>query len=125
MSEKIVGLFGTCGKSTWRKEVISELESNGISYFNPQVDNWAPECALEEAKHMTKDDIIVFAVTGETAGVASLAEIGIATANVLTSREPRYLVVYIESEANPLIGEARAKDSNVARRLVIEHLSKG
>lgn len=127
MSEKTVGLFGTCGKSHWRDSVIEAFDKEGVTYFNPQVQNWTPACAENEANHMANDEILAFVVTSETAGVASLAEIGIAVANVLTSRYPRYLVVYVEPtfESTDPVDAQRVKDSNGARTLVIHHLHKG
>lgn len=122
MKKRTVGLFGTCGKSTWRDEVIAEFEKVGVQYFNPNRPDWTPECAVEEAKHMAEDEIIVFVVTGETTSFASLAEVGIAIANVLTSKEPRYIALMIDETLNDGFDLALTKESNNARAIVTQHI---
>jgi hypothetical protein len=109
--------------------VIAELEKAGLEYFNPQKDDWKPEDAETEAVHLASDRILVFAVTGETFGVASLAEIGLAAAAV--ARSNRTLVVYVAPEVVPdeaflqgLDSGARVRDSNNARKIVLAHLRK-
>ena len=75
--ENVVGLFGTCGKSTWREDIaIPQLEAAGIEFFNPVVEDWTPECMANEAKHAAKDRVILQPITGETTGIGSLAESG-------------------------------------------------
>lgn len=125
MNEKIVGLFGTCGNSKWRDVVIAELEKRGVSYYNPMRPDWTPECAVEEAKHMAEDDIIVIAITGETTGFASLAEVGIALANIITSTKDRTLVVMIEPTLVDSIDPIMAKESRNTRAILTEHIKNG
>jgi hypothetical protein len=36
-----VFLGGTCNNSKWRDILIPKLK---VSYFNPVVENWTPEC---------------------------------------------------------------------------------
>lgn len=66
-----IGMFGTCGGSTWREKFIEKYEEQGMNYFNPQVENWTPECAVDEARHLAEDKIILFPVTqdAETPGL--------------------------------------------------------
>ena len=41
-----VFLGGTCGQSTWRKDIaIPHLQRSGITFFNPQQDDWHPGLA--------------------------------------------------------------------------------
>ena len=118
-----IGLFGTCGGSRWRDQFVISYEVQGIAYFNPQVEHWSPALAAVEAQHLATDDIILFLVTGETAGFGSLAEIGFALCQAVTSS--RYFVFLIEPtvdpdpEADPVL----AKESLRARALVRAHLS--
>lgn len=69
-----VGLFGTTSDSTWREELISKLDINNISYFNPVVDNWNEECIDIENEEKKKDDILLFVITPELQGFYSIAE---------------------------------------------------
>ncbi len=115
----MVGLFGTCGSSTWRKPVIDRFIAEGVGFFNPQVEDWTPELAVIEAEHLAGDVIVLMAVTGETTGAASLVEAGLMVARALLEPDKSF-VLYIEPEVNPAL--EGAKDSNRARRLLAEHL---
>ena len=116
-----VGLFGTCGSSTWRDPFVETFRAKGVDFFNPQVDDWSPELATIEADHLAGDAIIMMAVTGETVGAASLVEAGLLVARAI--QEPnRFFLLYIEEEVDPSL--EGAKDSNRARRLLLEHLSR-
>ena len=116
-----VGLFGTCGSSVWRASFIEAFKAKGVDYFNPQVADWTPELASIEADHLAGDTIVMMAVTGETTGSASLVEAGLLVARAI--QEPdRFFLLYIEEEADPSL--EGAKDSNRARRLLLEHLSR-
>lgn len=121
----IVGLFGTCGKSTWRKNFISTLNELGIDFFNPQVENWTPECAEIEAQHLINDDIILFPVTNETTGYGSLAETGFSILQTVMQGDskPRLLILFIDS-ACEVENPADKKASINARALVRAHLKK-
>ena len=116
---KSVGLFGTCGASTWRRGFVAVFEEAGVEYFNPQVDDWTPELASVEARHLAGDAIVVMSVTGETTGAASLVEAGLMVARAIMEPDKSF-VLYVEPEAHPTL--EGAKDSNRARRLLLEHL---
>ena len=120
-----VGLFGTCGNSTWRDSVIEALKENGVVFFNPQVDNWTPELAVVEATHLSTDSVLVVAITDETTAFASLAEVGFAVAAAAKAPNSRAIIVHVAREVDPNVADAAVvKDSNRARKLVLEHLKK-
>jgi hypothetical protein len=140
-----VGLFGTCGNSKWRDKFVDIFSSNGIEYFNPMVENWKPEDASIEAKHLAFDNIILFPITKETYGVGSLSEVGFGVLNAIKLDDRRDFVVLIDQELdNKLIPHTnwkllevgsvehklqealfeRSKESLRARALVLEHLKK-
>lgn len=120
-----IGLFGTCGGSHWRDAFIQRFTDEGIRFFNPQVVDWVPACAIEEARHLVDDQIILFPVTDETYGSGSLAEIGFAALQVVRSGSERYLVIMIASDLDPKLDNLIArKESLRARALVIEHLQR-
>lgn len=123
-----IGMFGTCGGSKWREPMIEKFKEQGIDYFDPQVPNWTPECAVEEADHLAEDAIILFPVTGETLATASLSEVGFSILNAIRLDNQRDFVIMIEpdllSELKENVTPAQAKDSIRARALVNKHLEK-
>jgi hypothetical protein len=121
-----VGLFGTCGKSRWRAPFIATYEARNIPYYNPQVENWTPECAADEARHLAEDEVILFPVTGETYGTGSLAEVGFSILNAIRLDDRRDFVVLIERTLDEVLkeNETAFKESMRARALVHEHLRK-
>lgn len=126
-NNKTIGLFGTCGNSTWRNKFMELYEERHIPYFNPQVKDWKPELADIEAWHLANDKIILFPVTGETYGTGSLAETGFSILNAISLNENRFVCIYIEAELNPELiqtNEIAAKESLRARKLVKAHLEK-
>lgn len=69
-------LGGTCANSTWRDELIPELDKLGYSYFNPVVPDWTPECQdIEKMEKDEKCDCHLYILTPEMKGVFSIAEI--------------------------------------------------
>ena len=67
-----VFLGGTCADSTWREELIPQLE---IDYFNPVVDDWKPEDQEIELEKRESCDIILYVITPLMEGVYSIAEV--------------------------------------------------
>ena len=67
-----VFLGGTCGESTWREELIPQLE---IDYFNPVVEDWTPACQDEEVRQRGICDYVLYVLTSEMQGVYSVAEV--------------------------------------------------
>lgn len=116
-----IGLFGTCGNSTWRNQFINDYERLGISYFNPQVSDgtWTPGCVHEENKHLMEDAVILFPVLKETTGQGSLAEIGFSINAAINRNPDRYFIFLIESECTDTNAtEAQRADSVRTRVLV-------
>ena len=121
-----VGLFGTCGTSTWRDNFIAEYTMACIPFFNPLVPDWNPSYADIEAQHLVEDEIILFPVTDETYGAGSLAEVGFSIAQAIRSNDERFVVIYVAPKVNEAL-EAEiglAKESNRARALTLAHLKK-
>jgi len=135
MKKITIGLFGTCGKSTWRNDFINEYERKQIPYFNPQKDDWCPEDATIEADHLVNDSILLFPVTDETYAFGSLAETGFSILQALKLNERRDVIVMIAPDvkidninemaltAMQIAGSQR-KESCRARALVLAHLKK-
>ena len=120
-----VGLFGTCGGSTWRTPFMTVYDRLGIQYFNPQVDNWDPAFAEVEADHLVEDDIVLFPVTGETYGTGSLTETGFSVLQAIRVNRHRDFVVMIERELSDHLDDPVARKESIrARALVSKHLEK-
>jgi hypothetical protein len=122
----VVGLFGTCGASTWRAPFVAAFEARGIPYFNPQVaeGTWSPGMVADENRHLAEDDVIVFPVTSETPGTGSLGEIGFSALHAVRSNRFRQMVFLVDEEClDPTAPEAVIRESNRARRLVRSKLS--
>lgn len=127
MKKPTIGLFGTCGRSTWRDSFIKEYERLGIQYFNPQKDDWKPEDAQIEAKHLANDEILLFPVTNETFAFGSLAETGFSILQAIKFNKRRELIVMIVPNviaSDTEVDQVQRKESCRARALVMAHLKK-
>jgi raw len=70
-----VFLGGACSPTTWRQDIaIPRLKAAGITYYNPQVDKWYPTFIQIEARARTEACGLLFVLSGETRGVATLVE---------------------------------------------------
>ncbi len=129
--KRCIGLFGTCGSSTWRDKFMDKYDEENIIgepvlYFNPQVEDWKPEDAFKEAEHLANDDIILFPITGETYGTGSLSEVGFGVLSAIKLDDRRDFVVMIDMELDPELmkDKERSKENLRARALVMAHLNK-
>jgi hypothetical protein len=123
-----IGLFGTCGNSTWRYRFMEIYDHYGINYFNPQVDDWKPENAQIEAEHLANDEIILFPVTDETLGLGSLGEVGFSILQAIKLDSNRDIVVMIDNNINEesklQFDESMVRESIKMRALIKAHLNK-
>merc|ERR1712166_1602715 len=111
-NEHEVFLGGTCGESRWRPEqAIPLLEAAGCSFYNPQLapGTWTPECIPIERDAKEYAVCILFVVTADTRGVASMVEI----AELLSTG--RRMVVVITSYQQTEEYESRAMIDDVNR----------
>lgn len=67
-----VFLGGTCNGSNWRDLIIPHLK---MDYYNPVVDDWTPDCILEEMRQKTICNICLYVITPKMSGVYSIAEV--------------------------------------------------
>jgi len=121
-----IGLFGTCGGSTWRTDFMSTYDQEGIPFFNPQVEDWDPSMAEIEADHLANDGIVLFPITGETYGTGSLSETGFSILQAINLEKDRYFVLMIDMVLDDVL-QSNAdlhKESMRARALVKQHLKK-
>lgn len=119
-----VGLFGTCGNSTWREEFIESYEDRGIHYFNPDAgDNWHPGMIDDENRHLQEDDIILFPVLSETLGLGSLGEIGFSILNSIRNINEgsgQYLIVMIDDDCVDAKATENEKTLSIKTRKLVK-----
>jgi hypothetical protein len=78
MTRRQVFLGGSCGATTWRRDVaIPALEAAGVTYFDPQVGagEWTAERELVDMKAKEEADVLLFVIHETTRGIASIAEV--------------------------------------------------
>ncbi|MDD4922624.1 MAG: hypothetical protein PHS30_09145 [Bacteroidales bacterium] len=134
MKDITIGLFGTCGSSKWREPFMKRYDELGISYFNPQKNDWKAEDAKIEAEHLANDQIILFPVTNETYAFGSLGEVGFSIMQALKLDQNRDIIimiepdVYLDVDSMPselrATAEAQRKESVRMRALIMAHLKK-
>ncbi len=118
-----IGLFGTCGGSTWRDIFMEEYTERGLDFYNPQVDDWKPELAQIEADHLANDEIILFPVLSETSGLGSLGEVGFSILQSIRLDEDRSVIVMIDPLC--LVSDESVRNESIRMRaLIIAHLKK-
>merc|ERR1712166_1102021 len=87
-----VFLGGTCGDSRWRiDQAIPLLEAAGCSFYNPQLapGTWTPKLIPVERNAKKQAECLLFVVTPDTRGVASMVE----AAELLSSGRTMVLVM--------------------------------
>lgn len=55
--------------------VIPELKRHGITYYNPQVEQWGPELIELECYAKQNSEILFFVVDNQTRAIASMIEV--------------------------------------------------
>ncbi|XP_053601274.1 uncharacterized protein raw isoform X3 [Plodia interpunctella] len=71
-----VFLGGSCNPTTWRSDIaIPMLKTMGITYFNPQVDDWSMELVEVEHQAKAKARALLFVLDSETRAVAAAVEV--------------------------------------------------
>ncbi|XP_071947867.1 uncharacterized protein [Antedon mediterranea] len=75
MSSFQVFLGGSCNPTTWRHDIaIPLLKQYGLTYYNPQVDEWDPHLIEVEEQAKQLAQLLVFVIDNTTRSTASLVE---------------------------------------------------
>merc|ERR1712032_1767928 len=70
-----VFLGGSCNPTTWRADVaVPMLIHKGVTFFNPQVDDWKPELVEIEAAAKARAKILLFVIDAQTRAISSMVE---------------------------------------------------
>ena len=73
---RLAFLGGSCNPTTWRQDtLIPLLKRRNVTFFNPQVEDWTPECVYEEAIAKEKAKILFFVIDNTTRALASMIEV--------------------------------------------------
>lgn len=103
--EKVkIFLGGTCGKSTWRGELLEKLDSEKFEAFNPVVPNWTKECREIEDFHRNNDDICLYVITPEGTGFYSFVEV-----TDDSNKRPKQTVLCVLESANGVSFEGHTR----------------
>eukprot|EP00049_Salpingoeca_infusionum_P008818 m.145334 g.145334 ORF g.145334 m.145334 type:complete len:353 (-) comp14140_c0_seq5:503-1561(-) len=71
-----VFLGGSCNPTTWRKDLaLPRFELAGLTYYNPQVDDWTPDLVDIEAEAKRVATVLLFCIDGQTRAISSLVEV--------------------------------------------------
>jgi hypothetical protein len=118
---KQVFLGGACGTTDWRRRIaIPLLEAAGITYCDPQLGegDWTGEREAFEMENKAVADVLLYVVSNETRGVATVGEVAFA----LGSRHPVALSMTDIGPDDCLYGErpscAEREDLNRGRMLI-------
>ena len=110
----IVFLGGTCNESTWREDLIPNLE---IDYFNPVVDDWTPECMKEEEKQRKECDYVLYVITPKMTGVYSIAEV----VDDSNKQPEKTVFCVIEKDKDKKFSKAQMKSLEQVKSMVKEN----
>ena len=109
MSGPSVFLGGSCNPTVWRKEVaVPALEAAGVTFYNPQVDAWSEELAVE-ALAKANAAVLLFVIDDKTRAIASMME---ATEYICSGRR---VVLVVKDCAAGSFSAGGLKDLNRAR----------
>ena len=71
-----VFLGGSCNPTTWRRDVtIPVFEALGVTFYNPQVDDWHPGLVKLEAEAKAAAPVQLYVIDDATRALASMIEV--------------------------------------------------
>merc|ERR1712038_892049 len=92
-----VFLGGTCGQSTWRRDIaIPHLQSSGVTFFNPQQDDWHQGMIQMEREAIETSEVLLFVIKNDTRGIVSLMEVVYYAGRIHKNNLGQKLVVALE-----------------------------
>jgi hypothetical protein len=109
-------LGGSCNPTTWRKDAaIPMFEMEGVSFYNPQIEDWTPDLVEIESKAKDSCKILLFVIDNQTRAIASMLE---AAEYIGVGRKVVCVIQAVEegqSIAGDLVPPHAVKDFNRAR----------
>ncbi|XP_063832474.1 uncharacterized protein LOC135081617 isoform X2 [Ostrinia nubilalis] len=102
-----VFLGGSCNPTTWRSDIaIPMLKKMGITYFNPQVDDWSTELIEVEHRAKAAARALLFVLDSETRAVAASVE----AAHLAAAAPTALLLVLRPYSRHQTIGQEKITD---------------
>ncbi|XP_075226881.1 NDT-like domain-containing protein raw isoform X2 [Lycorma delicatula] len=102
MPKHEVFLGGSCNPTTWRQSIaIPLLKKLGITYYNPQVDQWSSELLKLEYHAKESASVLFYVINNETRNVAGIIE----AAHLAGARRKLILVIDRYRPGQLLCGE--------------------
>lgn len=106
-----VFLGGSCNPTTWRQKIAMPfLDTEAITYFNPQVDDWKPDMINLESVAKENADILFFVIDCQTRSTVGLIE----SAFIAGSNKSLVIVLY-PFEQNPSVQSSSVSESSIAK----------
>ena len=112
-----VFLGGTCNNSEWRDKLISMLDSEHVSYFNPVVDDWTSESQAEEIKQRKECDYCLYVITPKMTGVYSIAE----AVDDSNKRPEKTIFCYIKEDDGTKFKKGQISSLNAVSKLICDN----
>lgn len=106
-----VFLGGTCNESTWRNRIIPMLE---INVFNPVVQDWTPDCMVEEIRQRKECEVCLYVVTPKMTGMYSIAEV----VDDSNKRPKRTVFVRLRDDGDKRFDEGQWKSLGAVAQMV-------
>jgi len=119
MKNKKVNIFlgGTCNGSLWRNKLTPSLESVGITFYNPVVEDWSEEDAERERFHREHSDICLYCITPKMTGFVSIAEV----VDDSNKRPDKTALVISKKDGDVQFGNHDLKGFEYLRKIIIEN----
>lgn len=106
-----VFLGGTANKSTWRNQMMPQLE---IDYFDPIVDDWNEEAYQRELRERQECDFCLYLITPRMKGFYSIAEV----VDDSNKRPERTLFCVLEEDGDLSFDEVQKKSLTAVGKMV-------
>ena len=104
-----VFLGGSCNPTTWRFDhCIPTLTDAGITFYNPQVDDWSPRLVELEEQAKQSSDWLFFVIDNQTRGIASMVELAF-----LAGSGREMLVVMMDFDENSVVNETHLSEREI------------
>ena len=111
---KRVFLGGTCNESRWRNRMSIYLAQSGLTYFNPDVDDWDEDAQANELRERESCDFCLYTITPKMAGVYSIAE----AVDDSNKRPSQTVLVLLRDDEDAKFTEGQWKSLGAVARMV-------